>query len=558
MIPFFRSGVVGMVLILLAAGWLYLYTHSHAVHPESQDAILSQLKDLKQLDSTWNVDVLKSQAGINKSYDPLTQPLAEFADLFAKLKPEVESSKNVGLVSDLASIEHAIDQKTVLIDDFKAHNALLTNSLRYVPTVNETIQNGLRAQRVLAVTEGSHVSVPDRLTAEQHPLMRGTSRSYRVNAGTGRLLMLVGFEEDISALVSNVLDYNSMPDAQSEASLYVRLERVEGTLGFYPASVRSDVDSLLLHLRAILHFREHQAQSLEAIAQAPVPQRIDVFSMALTKRFDSDLAQQTTYQYLLLVYSGFSLVALFGFAVIIVYRSATERRRLLIQVAQQTQELKESSLTDPLTGLRNRRFLREHIEADIALCLRRYDTLLTNPLAPSGDDGDLIFFLIDIDHFKEVNDTYGHLAGDSVLVKMSERLREITRDSDYLIRWGGEEFLVVARQTNRREAELLAERIRSVIGTRTFELPNGTAIVKTCSVGFACYPFVPTNPRMLSWSEIVQVADHELYRAKNDGRDRWAGLLSNDVTKPNWTLQGLLERANEVGGHSEISLVHSS
>jgi diguanylate cyclase (GGDEF)-like protein len=258
------------------------------------------------------------------------------------------------------------------------------------------------------------------------------------------------------------------------------------------------------------------------------------------------------------VYSGFSLVALFGFAVIIVYRSATERRRLLIQVAQQTQELKESSLTDPLTGLRNRRFLREHIEADIALCLRRYDTLLTNPLAPSGDDGDLIFFLIDIDHFKEVNDTYGHLAGDSVLVKMSERLREITRDSDYLIRWGGEEFLVVARQTNRREAELLAERIRSVIGTRTFELPNGTAIVKTCSVGFACYPFVPTNPRMLSWSEIVQVADHELYRAKNDGRDRWAGLLSNDVTKPNWTLQGLLERANEVGGHSEISLVHSS
>jgi hypothetical protein len=232
MIPFFRSGVVGMVLILLAAGWLYLYTHSHAVHPESQDAILSQLKDLKQLDSTWNVDVLKSQAGINKSYDPLTQPLAEFADLFAKLKPEVESSKNVGLVSDLASIEHAIDQKTVLIDDFKAHNALLTNSLRYVPTVNETIQNGLRAQRVLAVTEGSHVSVPDRLTAEQHPLMRGTSRSYRVNAGTGRLLMLVGFEEDISALVSNVLDYNSMPDAQSEASLYVRLERVEGTLGF--------------------------------------------------------------------------------------------------------------------------------------------------------------------------------------------------------------------------------------------------------------------------------------------------------------------------------------
>jgi diguanylate cyclase (GGDEF)-like protein len=192
------------------------------------------------------------------------------------------------------------------------------------------------------------------------------------------------------------------------------------------------------------------------------------------------------------------------------------------------QRFKEASLTDSLTGLRNRRFLQEQIESDAHLCMRRYEQWLRQPASPKPFEADLLFFLIDIDHFKEVNDTYSHAIGDMVLVQMRERLQEVTRDYDYLIRWGGEEFLIVARQTDRRHAELIAERIRAAVASRPFELPDGVQLTKTCSVGFACYPHVQKRPRMHSWSDVVDLADRELYKAKSSGRNAWSGLLGNE------------------------------
>ena len=99
--------------------------------------------------------------------------------------------------------------------------------------------------------------------------------------------------------------------------------------------------------------------------------------------------------------------------------------------------------------------------------------------------------MVDLDHFKDVNDRHGHAAGDAVLVQMQERLREVFRESDYLVRWGGEEFLVLARATRRDEARVVAERIRRAVADREFLLPDGERLRKTCSIGFACFPFVP-------------------------------------------------------------------
>ncbi len=192
------------------------------------------------------------------------------------------------------------------------------------------------------------------------------------------------------------------------------------------------------------------------------------------------------------------------------------------------QHFKEASLTDSLTGLRNRRFLQEQIESDAHLCLRRYEQWLRQPSAPKPFEADLLFFLIDIDHFKEVNDTYSHAIGDMVLVQMRERLQEVTRDYDYLIRWGGEEFLIVARQIDRRNAELIAERIRVAVAGRPFELPDGIQLSKTCSIGYACYPHMQKRPRMHSWSEVIDLADRELYKAKSSGRNTWSGLQGNE------------------------------
>ncbi len=115
--------------------------------------------------------------------------------------------------------------------------------------------------------------------------------------------------------------------------------------------------------------------------------------------------------------------------------------------------LESLSVTDPLTGLHNRRYLEQKLPDDLNLALRRHEA----EGAGKPQNASLIFFLIDLDHFKLVNDRYGHAAGDEVLVEVRRRLQLVFRESDYLVRWGGEEFLAVARDTNSVKASELAE-----------------------------------------------------------------------------------------------------
>ncbi|MYM39472.1 diguanylate cyclase [Duganella qianjiadongensis] len=207
--------------------------------------------------------------------------------------------------------------------------------------------------------------------------------------------------------------------------------------------------------------------------------------------------------------------------------SVSERTAQLQQVSAaleaKTVALEQASVTDPLTGLHNRRFLTEHIDSDIAQSLRRYAEQERRGLQV-GDDSDLIFFLIDIDHFKPVNDQYGHAAGDAVLQQMRARLLSIFRDSDYLIRWGGEEFLIVARATHRSRAPGLAERARFAVASQPFVLPDGTALAKTCSIGYACFPLCVAQPQAVGWPVLVEMADAALYHVKHQGRDGWCGV----------------------------------
>jgi diguanylate cyclase (GGDEF)-like protein len=179
--------------------------------------------------------------------------------------------------------------------------------------------------------------------------------------------------------------------------------------------------------------------------------------------------------------------------------------------------LEESSLSDPLTGLRNRRFLTQHIEADVALSLRRHEEARQRGLPPP-EDGDLIFFLLDLDHFKSVNDRFGHSAGD--------RLQPIFREADYLVRWGGEEFLIVARATSRRHGAELAERARAMVAGQPFELGEGRRLHLSASVGFAAFPLQPAAPRALGWASSLSLADAALYAVKGSGRDGWQGVLA--------------------------------
>lgn len=233
-----------------------------------------------------------------------------------------------------------------------------------------------------------------------------------------------------------------------------------------------------------------------------------------------------------------------------------ELHDLTLALQRESAALHESSFTDPLTGLRNRRFLTQHIDSEVALAVRSHEQRLHHGSEPSTQV-DLIFFMFDIDHFKAVNDRYGHAAGDAVIKQMRSRLLSVFRDSDYLVRWGGEEFLVVARGTSRNIAIELAERAGAAVSDSPFELDDGTRLSKTCSVGFSCFPLCPEQPRALGWSDAVKLADASLYAVKNAGRNGWMGVLGARASSPE-ALRAGIDGSLVAWVHSgDLDLVHS-
>lgn len=193
---------------------------------------------------------------------------------------------------------------------------------------------------------------------------------------------------------------------------------------------------------------------------------------------------------------------------------------------EKSQALEEASLTDPLTGLRNRRYFAARIEEDVRDSLRAHDSGIDAPQA------DLLFFMVDIDHFKQVNDDHGHAAGDAVLMQVAQRLRACFRDTDHLVRWGGEEFLVVARRSDHRHAAELAQRVVHAIGDVAFELPDHHLLRRSCSLGHAAFPLQRAFPHQSGWSEAVELADRALYAAKRAGRNGWIGIVAGDAHAP--------------------------
>lgn len=192
-------------------------------------------------------------------------------------------------------------------------------------------------------------------------------------------------------------------------------------------------------------------------------------------------------------------------------------------------KLEQASLTDPLTGLYNRRYLYRHLDGDLRRTLTGYQKLNEGERQP-GDRDDMLFMLVDIDHFKRINDQYGHAAGDKVLEDLSRTLAQAMRDTDYLVRWGGEEFLLVARFCNRHDAPEMAERVRAAIAQQQFMLKDEEPVQVTCSVGVAAFPFYPDAPETLGWEQVVDLADRALYAVKNTGRNGWISLRGIEVT----------------------------
>ena len=177
--------------------------------------------------------------------------------------------------------------------------------------------------------------------------------------------------------------------------------------------------------------------------------------------------------------------------------SAVQVKKLQDELRRRNAELEKASSTDALTGLRNRLNVERDLAAACAAARRHHEPL-----------GVVLF---DLDHFKRVNDTYGHAVGDQALCEFARRLRGQLRAEDIACRWGGEEFLVVLPRTGIAGAAEFAERVRKAVAA-TPVVANGRRIALTVSGGCGLGPGDP--------EEIISTADVRLYKAKNAGRNQ--------------------------------------
>jgi len=136
--------------------------------------------------------------------------------------------------------------------------------------------------------------------------------------------------------------------------------------------------------------------------------------------------------------------------------------------------------------------------------------------------------MVDVDFFKEVNDLHGHPAGDKLLQLVAQRLSTVVRKSDVLVRWGGEEFLIMSRSTDPSGTPAFCSRVLEVMSSEPFDLGHGISVRKTCSVGWAPYPWSRSAFEAICAEEVIVLADTALYRAKALGRNQGVGILPGD------------------------------
>lgn len=226
-----------------------------------------------------------------------------------------------------------------------------------------------------------------------------------------------------------------------------------------------------------------------------------------------------------------TVVTLFGLVLVLgssllymLYRKVRSANSMLQQANDQ---LAYTSSHDPLTGLLNRRSLQDYMSKRHNKDERRKSSVETEA-----------FILLDVDFFKHINDHFGHQAGDVVLVEIGRRLKKLVRSDDMVMRWGGEEFLVLLRRIDQASLEQLMQRILNAIGSTPI-VSGDHHIHVTASAGFITLPFDGLTEEQLGWEKALQLADMALYLGKVHGRNRAYGFKR--LLKPFNEIQPQLE-----------------
>ncbi len=209
-----------------------------------------------------------------------------------------------------------------------------------------------------------------------------------------------------------------------------------------------------------------------------------------------------------------------------------------IDMESANRQLHEASITDLLTHLGNRRLLQDKMAALFAEN--------AHPIAQKRALGSVVM-IVDLDMLKPINDKYGHAGGDAVLRQVADILRGVFRSADVVVRWGGDEFVVLCLDIDLTVASELAERVRAAVAKRIFRVGEGLAARTSCSIGLATLPFIPGSQDKVDWEQSLSLADLALYEAKRE-RNTWVAWSGTQKTAE---LSSLLLEANSKASELE-------
>lgn len=390
--------------------------------------------------------------------------------------------------SAIATSHGMIGRILLAMDRPDSARAELLTALRLGEQVGD---RGLNARTLIALSEAERAA--GRLAAAESYARRALALAEemgsrdRLRAATQELGRVQEARGDLSGALASLRRSHELGDSIFTAETSRRVAQLE-------------------HLLA----QEHQTAELEQLRLKEAMARLQATERAAQRN----------------AIAGVAIVL--GLLGLLLYWRRAERGRLA----------ESASMTDPLTGVKNRRYLDQTVPKDVAAVLRRYESAQERGGRPT--EADLVFLLLDLDDFKRVNDEIGHAAGDRLLRTIANTVQGVVRDSELVVRLGGDEFLVVLRFCDRDQAPLVAERLRREISNLA-ATSKGSVHRTTCSIGFAAYPFDPDAPDQFDWREVIAIADIGTYAAKRRGRNRWVGYSRGDGPMPppagEWTVE---------------------
>jgi len=275
---FLRYAGSTLIAAALVGVLVVLYLKTQALDPAQRASVNGLLRDLKQLDADWNVDVLRSKTGLNKNYDPVTQPQRVALQL-----EETIASEGIGAVDPKvreaqAQLRKSLSTKVDLVDQFKAQNAILHNSVRFIPVAADEVKTKARE-------------------AEAAPAMRARMTTLR---------------SGIEDVLVEALKLGSITDSDSIARVRQMLDPLVQARAEYPQAVGEAFDVFSNHMLMILTQKAREDDLLGQLNQLPVVAHVDALAIALEEAFERANGEREKYRVALVTYSGF-LIALLGF-----------------------------------------------------------------------------------------------------------------------------------------------------------------------------------------------------------------------------------------------------